>query len=80
MADGTLKLDVGAPPEDGRANRAVVALLSAVLGVRESAARVVRGERSRGKLVEVDGLDDREARSRITAALAGERTGLPGPG
>jgi hypothetical protein len=69
MADGALKLKVGAPPEDGRANRAAAELLARALGVRAAAVRVVRGTSSRAKVIEVDGLDERELRSRITAAL-----------
>ena len=70
MADGTLKLKVSAPPEDGRANQAVAELMAAAAGVRQAAVTVVRGAASRVKVVEVDGLDERELRSRITAALA----------
>jgi uncharacterized protein YggU (UPF0235/DUF167 family) len=70
MADGTLKLMVAAPPEDGRANQAVEELLAKAAGVRAAAVRVVRGATSRAKVIEVDGLDERELRSRITAALA----------
>ena len=84
MADGTLKLGVSAPAEDGRANRAVVSLLAAALGVREAAVRVVRGHGARGKVVEVDGLDDATARARLTATLAagtkGTGTRRAGPG
>ncbi len=69
MADGTLKLKVCEPPEDGRANQAVVEHLAEVAGVRRGAVRVVRGAASRIKVVEVDGLDDDELRSRISAAL-----------
>ena len=69
MPDGTLKLKVSAPPEDGRANQAVAELLAAVAGVRKAAVRVVRGAASRIKVVEVDGLDEDELRSRISAAL-----------
>jgi len=70
MADGTLKLKVSEPAEDGRANRAVEALLANVLGVRTSAVRVTRGLSSRGKTVEVEGLDRAAIAARITAALA----------
>jgi hypothetical protein len=70
MADGTLKLKVSAPPEDGRANRAAAELLAKAVRVRAVAVRVVRGASSRAKLIEVDGVDERELRSRITAALA----------
>jgi len=69
MSDGTLKLEVGAPPEEGRANREVVTLLAGVLGVRESAVRVMRGQGSRGKVIEVEGLDSAEVRLRIAAVL-----------
>ncbi len=78
MADGTLKLSVSEPPEDGRANRAVVALLAAALGVRETAVRVVRGQGSRTKRVEVDGMDERKVRARITAVLERGAQGEPG--
>jgi hypothetical protein len=69
MADGTLKLKVSAPPEEGRANRAVVELLALTLGLKPAAVRVVRGPGSRSKVIEVDGLDEPTLRSRITAAL-----------
>ena len=69
MADGTLKLSVSAPPEGGRANRAVVELIAATLGVREAAVRVVRGHAARTKTVEVDGADDETLRRRITAGM-----------
>lgn len=71
MADGSLKLRVSAPAEEGRANRAVVELLAGTLGVRVAAVRVVRGQSARGKTVEVEGLDEHAVASRITAALAG---------
>ena len=75
MADGALKLKVSEPAEAGRANRAVEALLAEALGLRASAVRVVRGLSSRAKVVDVDGLDEGAIRSRITAALEGERAG-----
>ena len=73
MADGTLKLKVSEPAEDGRANRAVEALLADVLAVPVAAVQVVRGRSSRAKVVEVEGLDRAAIAARITAAL--ERQG-----
>jgi uncharacterized protein len=67
VRDGVLQARVTAPPVDGRANRALCKLLAGRLGVAPSRVRVVRGEKSREKLVGVDGMEQRE----IDAALAG---------
>jgi hypothetical protein len=69
MADGTLKIAVTAAPEAGRANEAVTRLIARTLQVDPRAVTVARGARSRSKVVEVAGLDDREAQRRIEAAL-----------
>jgi uncharacterized protein len=60
-ADGgcSLKLAVAAPPEDGKANAAVVALLAGTLGVAKSAISVVSGATDRRKLVEIRGEPER---------------------
>lgn len=50
-----LKIAVAAPPLDGRANAAVVALLAERLGLPKSALRVAAGEHSRDKRVAVLG-------------------------
>jgi uncharacterized protein len=55
--DGTtLAVWVTAPAVEGAANRAVMEAVAAWAGVRPQAVRLVSGERSRTKLVEVDGL------------------------
>jgi uncharacterized protein YggU (UPF0235/DUF167 family) len=69
LADGTLKLAVAAPPEGGRANRAVVELLARLLEVRQSQVAVVRGPGSRAKLIEIEGLERTEVERRIERAL-----------
>jgi uncharacterized protein len=56
-ADGALLVRVTAAPEDGRANAAVCALVAKALRVPKGAVRVVRGETSRDKVLEVDGAD-----------------------
>ena len=50
-----LKLSVAAPPEDGKANAAVIALLSKRLGVAKSAVSVVSGATDRRKMLEIRG-------------------------
>lgn len=55
MRDGVLQAKVTAPPVDGRANKALCALIAKRLGVARSRVSVVRGEKSREKLVRVEG-------------------------
>jgi uncharacterized protein (TIGR00251 family) len=63
----TLKVCVTAAPERGKANAAVIAVLADALGVSRSAVRIVAGETSARKTVEVGGLDVAEARRRLDA-------------
>jgi len=57
MADGTLKLNVAAPPEHGRANLAVCTLLAEHYGVPHNAVAIVGGHSSPRKTVRIDGRD-----------------------
>jgi uncharacterized protein (TIGR00251 family) len=50
-----LKIRIGAPALDGRANEALVAFVAERLGVPKRDVAVVSGERSRDKLVAVAG-------------------------
>lgn len=60
-ADGRpyLKLRVSAPPADGAANAAVLALLAKSLGRPKSSVRLISGETARLKLIEIDDFDER---------------------
>tara|TARA_B100001167_G_C16752917_1_gene297187 strand:- start:87 stop:356 length:270 start_codon:yes stop_codon:yes gene_type:complete len=60
--DGVLQLRVTAPPDKGRANAAVVALLADALGVAKSRVRIVRGQSSRDKVVTVESLTPEDVR------------------
>jgi uncharacterized protein len=62
------KVRVSAPPEDGRANDAVVRLLAAELQLPARDVALVSGQRSRDKIVELTGLDADEARRRLGQA------------
>ncbi len=57
MRDGVLQARVMAPPVDGKANRALCRLIAKRLRVAPSKVSVVRGEKSRDKLVRVEGID-----------------------
>lgn len=73
LASGEWKVAVGAPPEGGRANDAVVALLAGVLGVKRRQVVVARGASSRVKSIEVTGIETGEAERRLAAALAASK-------
>jgi uncharacterized protein (TIGR00251 family) len=52
-----LKLTLAAPPVDGEANTELCALLAKALGVAKRAVRIVHGEHSKSKTVQIDGID-----------------------
>ena len=57
LEDGVLQARVAAPPVDGKANKALCKLIAKRAGVAPTRVSVVRGERSREKLVAVDGVE-----------------------
>jgi uncharacterized protein (TIGR00251 family) len=58
--DGALKIRLQAPAFEDRANQALVEFLAHVLRTPKSAVRLLSGERSRNKRVEVRGVSARE--------------------
>ncbi len=60
-----LKIRVSAPPEKGKANAAVAAVVAAALGVPAGSVAVVSGKSSPRKLVEVRGLSREEIVKRL---------------
>ena len=63
--DDVLRVRVTAPPEDGKANAAVIVLLAESLGIACSRVRITRGHSYRDKLVEVESMDGVELRRRL---------------
>ena len=66
---GALKLAVSAPPEDGKANDALIDLLCELLGIKRSQVALVRGATSRDKQFLVVGLTRDELNQRVEAML-----------
>jgi uncharacterized protein len=62
------KVRVTAAPERGRANDAVVELLSAALGVSRASVSLVSGHRGRDKIVELAGITEAELEQRLASA------------
>lgn len=69
IRDGVLIARVAAPALEGRANRALCRLLAERLGIAPSRVAIVRGERSRQKLIEIDGVDQADLESRLESRL-----------
>jgi uncharacterized protein len=55
-SDLVIKVKVNAPPVEGKANEALLDLLKELLQVRSSQLEVIRGEKSRTKIIQIDGL------------------------
>lgn len=64
-----LKVRVSAPPEDGRANRAVCRLVAGALGLPGSAVSVVRGQSNPEKTLRAEGIDLATAVARLGVRL-----------
>ena len=64
-----LRLRVTAPPREGRANKALIELLSDVLDIPKSRIDILRGHTSRDKLVAIDGLESAEVRARLESVI-----------
>lgn len=67
IREGTLQARVSAPPVDGKANKALCRLIAKQVGLAPSRVSVVRGEKSRDKVVRVEGVDA----AALEKALAG---------
>ena len=63
--EGRLLVRLAAPPVDGAANDALVALLARQLGLPGRAVTIVRGTRGREKQVRIDGLAPADVTARL---------------
>ncbi|MFH1288255.1 MAG: DUF167 domain-containing protein [bacterium] len=55
--NGIFKVRVTAPAVDGKANKAIIEVLSEFYGVKKRDVRIIHGEKSRGKIVEITSLN-----------------------
>lgn len=61
-----LKIAVAKPPQDGAANKAVIRLLAAALGIPPANVSIVRGQTNPRKEVLIAGLDAQELSTRLS--------------
>ena len=53
--DGRFRIRIQAPPIEGAANKKLIAFIAKRVGVSKSGVRIIRGEKSRDKVLEIDG-------------------------
>ena len=63
------KLDLAAPPVDGKANQACIRFFADLAGVPQSRVRIVLGLSSRTKIIELDGISQETLESRMWRTL-----------
>lgn len=59
---GEWKLYLTAPAVEGRANQACIEFFARVLGIRKSAIRILSGEKSRQKVLALEGVSEEQFR------------------
>lgn len=64
------KLDLAAPPVDGKANEECVRFLAQLCGVPRTRVRIVTGATSRVKVIDIEGVEQ-EALEQLLAAPPG---------
>ena len=62
---GAIKIRLRAPAVEGKANAALISFLAARLKVPKLTIVLLRGYKSRDKLVRIDGLSEEELRRRL---------------
>ena len=62
----TLKVKVHAPALEGRANEELCEFLAETLKVHHRAVTLVQGDKSRQKVVQIDGLSAADVKARLT--------------
>jgi len=63
--ENAYRLQLAAPPVDGKANEACVAFLAELAGVAKSRLRIVSGATGRMKVVEIEGIAQGEMERRL---------------
>jgi len=66
FTDGVLRVKVAAPPVMGKANRELITLLSRVLGISKNNLTIIKGQNSRSKVIDIEGLSEEDIIERLS--------------
>lgn len=70
-----VKVRVAAPPEGGRANDAVVALIASTFDLKLAQVSLISGQSSRAKRIQIDGIAEDELKRLLELAMDDARRG-----
>ena len=62
---GALKVRVHAPPVDGKANEELVRFLAQILGIAKSKIHIIKGHKSRQKIVCIEEISEQAVRQKL---------------
>jgi uncharacterized protein (TIGR00251 family) len=66
---GAIKIRLRAPAVEGKANRALINFLAEKLGIAQREISIQAGEKSRNKIVRIEGLDEQTIKDRLLSNL-----------
>jgi uncharacterized protein (TIGR00251 family) len=69
LEDGTLRIRIKEPPVEGKANKALLAYLAKVLGIRKNQIEIVAGQQGLDKIISVEDMTAEEVEARIQGWL-----------
>jgi len=65
--DGTVKAYLNSAPENNKANKELVKYLAEILGISKSSVKIIKGHKTKNKVVEISGLSAADFSKKIKA-------------
>ncbi|SEM37867.1 hypothetical protein SAMN04489760_11272 [Syntrophus gentianae] len=75
IQEGIIRLKLTAPPVEGRANEECLEFFSELLGIKKGQMSILHGQKSRKKIIQIDGLTREQLEARLSLMLQTERQG-----
>ena len=69
MVEDKLAINLTAPPDKGKANKQLIQFLAKELGLSKQALMIAHGEKSRSKIIRVQGIEKQELELRLKHIL-----------
>ncbi len=69
VSDEGVRVNIGAPPKEGEANKELVEFLAGALGVRKTDVSLDKGSKSKSKIIVVEGIDPAYAFQALTSQI-----------